>query len=102
MENPVLPSSCVTPAGTSIEAQNEREENTHPHTVNRKLLLPYNLCLVNVAAVTVVNSMFFDFYTSSQRRWLFLNLKGDSQGFTRQKKQRDTIFTLYSAREDDF
>ena len=55
-----------------------------------------------VAAVTVVNSMFFDFYTSSQRRWLFLNLKGDSQGFTRQKKTRDTIFTLYSAREDDF
>ena len=32
MENPVLPSSCVTPAGTSIEVQNEREENTtHTH-----------------------------------------------------------------------
>ena len=29
MENPVLPSSCVTPAGTSIEVQNEWEENTH-------------------------------------------------------------------------
>ena len=28
MENPVLPSSCVTPAGTSIEVQNEWEENT--------------------------------------------------------------------------
>ena len=28
MENPVLP-SCVTPAGTSIEVQNEWEENTH-------------------------------------------------------------------------
>ena len=28
-ENPVLPSSCVTPAGTSIEVQNEWEENTH-------------------------------------------------------------------------
>ena len=26
MENPVLPSSCVTPAGTSIEVQNEWEE----------------------------------------------------------------------------
>ena len=25
---PVLPSSCVTPAGTSIEVQNEWEENT--------------------------------------------------------------------------
>ena len=29
MENPVLPSSCVTQAGTSIEVQNEWEENTH-------------------------------------------------------------------------
>ena len=28
MKNPVLPSSCVTPAGTSIEVQNEWEENT--------------------------------------------------------------------------
>ena len=32
MENPVLPSSCVTPAGTSIEVQNEWKENTHTHT----------------------------------------------------------------------
>ena len=32
IENPVLPSSCVTPAGTSIEVQNEWEENTHIHT----------------------------------------------------------------------
>ena len=32
MENPVLLSSCVTPAGTSIEVQNEWEENTHTHT----------------------------------------------------------------------
>ena len=31
MKNPVLPSSCVTPAGTSIEVQNEWEENTHTH-----------------------------------------------------------------------
>ena len=31
-KNPVLPSSCVTPAGTSIEVQNEWEENTHRHT----------------------------------------------------------------------
>ena len=28
----MLPSSCVTPAGTSIEVQNEWEENTHTHT----------------------------------------------------------------------
>ena len=32
-KNPVLPSSCVTPAGTSIEVQNEWEENTHTHTL---------------------------------------------------------------------
>ena len=32
MENPVLPSSCVTPAGASIEVQNEWEENTQTHT----------------------------------------------------------------------
>ena len=32
MENPAVPSSCVTPAGTSIEVQNEWEENTHTHT----------------------------------------------------------------------
>ena len=31
MENPVLPSSCVTPAGTFFEVQNEWEENTHTH-----------------------------------------------------------------------
>ena len=31
MEHPVLPSSCVTPAGTSIEVQNEWEENAHTH-----------------------------------------------------------------------
>ena len=28
----MLPSSCVTPAGTSIEVQNEWEENTHTHS----------------------------------------------------------------------
>ena len=28
----LLPSFCVTPAGTSIEVQNEWEENTHTHT----------------------------------------------------------------------
>ena len=33
MESPVLPSSCVTPAGTSIEVQNEWEENTHTHNI---------------------------------------------------------------------
>ena len=34
MRNPVLPSSCVTPAGTSneLDVQNEWEENTHTHT----------------------------------------------------------------------
>ena len=34
MENPVLPSSCVTPAGMSIEVQNEWEENTLLRTRN--------------------------------------------------------------------
>ena len=34
MRNPVWPSSCVTPAGTSdeLDVQNEWEENTHTHT----------------------------------------------------------------------
>ena len=32
MRNPVWPSSCVTPAGTSFDVQNEWEENTHTHT----------------------------------------------------------------------
>ena len=31
-KNPVLPSSCVTPAGTSIEVQNEWEKNKHTQT----------------------------------------------------------------------
>ena len=33
MRNPVRPSSCVTPAGTSneLDVQNEWEENTHTH-----------------------------------------------------------------------
>ena len=46
MENPVLPSSCVTPAGTSIEVQNEWEENT-THTL---------LSLWHVVVVVVVVS----------------------------------------------
>ena len=35
MRNPVWPSSCVTPAGTSneLDVQNEWEENTHTHTL---------------------------------------------------------------------
>ena len=36
MENPVLPYSCVTPAGTSIEVQNEWEDNTHTHMVEAR------------------------------------------------------------------
>ena len=40
MENPVLPSSCVTPAGTSIEVQNEWEENTHTHTTKKADSIP--------------------------------------------------------------
>ena len=34
MRNPVRPSSCVTPAGTSneLDVQNEWEENPHTHT----------------------------------------------------------------------
>ena len=34
MRNPVWPSSCVTPAGTSneLDVQNEWEENTHTHS----------------------------------------------------------------------
>ena len=35
MKNPVWPSSCVTPAGTSneLDVQNEWEENTHTHII---------------------------------------------------------------------
>ena len=32
IKNPVWPSSCVTPAGTSIDVQNGWEENTHTHS----------------------------------------------------------------------
>ena len=34
MRNPVCPSSCVTPAGTSneLDVKNKWEENTHTHT----------------------------------------------------------------------
>ena len=40
MRNPVRPSSCVTPAGTSneLDVQNGWEENTHTHTQNYLLL----------------------------------------------------------------
>ena len=31
MRNPVWPSSCLTPAGTSIDVQNKWKENTHTH-----------------------------------------------------------------------
>ena len=41
MRNPVWPSSCVTPAGTSNElnVQNKWEENTHTHTPCMKINL---------------------------------------------------------------
>ena len=42
MKNPVLPSSCVTPAGTSneLDVQNGCEENTHnTHTVLQVIYL---------------------------------------------------------------
>ena len=34
IKNPVWPSSCVTPAGTSIDVQNGWEENTHTQTIS--------------------------------------------------------------------
>ena len=54
MENPVLPSSCVTPAGTSIEVQNEWEENTHTHMVMQRqhpLLLELPFVVVVIVVV---------------------------------------------------
>ena len=44
MRNPVRPSSCVTPAGTSneLDVQNVREENIHTrtHKINKKPIAP--------------------------------------------------------------
>ena len=57
MENPVLPPSCVTPAGTSIEAQNEWEENTHTHTL-----------LSTFSSTFVRNIPTFD-HSSTLKRW---------------------------------
>ena len=51
MENPVLPSSCVTPAGTSIEVQNEWEENTHTHTHTHILSISCSVFLFHVVLV---------------------------------------------------
>ena len=51
--NSMLPSSCVTPAGTSIEVQNEWEENTHTHSChgplrnNRSGLRRHRMALCN-------------------------------------------------------
>ena len=45
MRNPVWPSSCVTPAGTSneLDVQNEWEENTqHTHTHSRTIVKIYD------------------------------------------------------------
>ena len=60
MENPVLPSSCVTPAGTSIEVQNEWEENTHTHTQYNGGLLPdiIRLTLCYLHRGTRLNTMY--------------------------------------------
>ena len=61
MENPVLPSSCVTPAGTSIEVQNEWEENTHTyiHTVQNSnhfiLLFRCGCALSLLGAIKIKN-----------------------------------------------
>ena len=45
MENPVLPSSCVTPAVTSIEVQNEWEENTkHTRALSLRNLVSGDEC----------------------------------------------------------
>ena len=63
MENPVLPSSCVTPAGTSIEVQNEWEEtHTHTHTP----------------------------YTSFHKRWLFSRTGSNYVAFLTSKLQLDS------------
>ena len=65
MENLVLPSSCVTPAGTSIEVQNELEENTHTHTHSMPIdaYIYESRCLVTYSKVKRVNRGFVTYYT---------------------------------------
>ena len=61
-KNPVLPSSCVTPAGTSIEVQNEWEENTHTHglcTYNLYNSILYLHCLMVYYIVSGLFLLFF-------------------------------------------
>ena len=53
MRNPVWPSSCVTPAGTSneLDVQNEWEENTHTHKRSDGMyvcmVIPYSRVWIN-------------------------------------------------------
>ena len=56
MKNPVWPSSCVTPAGTSneLDVQNEWEENTHTHTQSATLVHA-----TMVHSPTVMNGIFW-------------------------------------------
>ena len=58
MRNPVRPSSCVTPAGTSneLDVQNEWEENTHTHTTNS---IRYYCCTLPGNKLSIFPSNFF-------------------------------------------
>ena len=62
MRNPVWPSSCVTPAGTSneLDVQNEWEENTHTHTHTRinRVRLPILLVVSRTGKMNISLSPF--------------------------------------------
>ena len=55
MRNPVLPSSCVTPAGTSneLDVQNEWEE-THTHRLAIAIRSPKDKCVTIVILTQVL------------------------------------------------
>ena len=59
MENPVLPSSCVIPAGTSIEVQNEWEENTHTQiTITMTIIsVSITMTIISVSITMTINSV---------------------------------------------
>ena len=73
MENPVLPSSCMTPAGTSIEVQNKWEENT-THTPGEEKDHTRNFDLsMRCPAAERQNTMFIvcchPIYSGRQNMW---------------------------------
>ena len=68
MRNPVWPSSCVTPTGTSneLDVQNEWEENTHTHTLAFSVV---RTCVYKFSGTHGDRGIFFPYSADHEQDW---------------------------------